>query len=35
MVRSFPATDAFFIQPHNARARDLLSRTLHHVDNGV
>ncbi len=35
MVRSFPETDAFFTQPHNARTRDLLSRILHHVDNGV
>src|SRR5512133_3945610 len=28
-------TDAFFTEPHTARAKEFLSKILHHVDNGV
>jgi glutamate/aspartate transport system ATP-binding protein len=28
-------TNAFFTEPHTARAKEFLSKILHHVDNGV
>jgi len=28
-------TDAFFTEPHTERAKEFLSKILHHVDNGV